>query len=420
MTAAQPGSIAPTLHHRLRRMTGRDPLQPHRAATPLELLFDLTFVVAFGQAADQLAHYVAEGHLLVGLSGFGFAMLAVIWAWINFSWFASAYDTDDWVFRLLTMVQMVGVLVVALGIPPLFVSIDEGAPLDNGVILAGYVVMRIAIVAQWLRAAAQDPRRRRVNLAYAVVIFVAQTAWVAFYFLRLESPWAFVPVLVVAIVLDFGGPVVMTDRRFGGTPWNADHIAERYGLLVIIALGESIFGTIASVSAIVQEEAWSTEAVLIVVAGTGLTFGMWWSYFILPSATVLAVRRERATVWNYSHIVVFSSIAATGAGLHVAASVIEHHAVVGEVAAIYAVVVPVSVFLLAVFALYSYLVRAVDSFHFALVAGVLATLVASVLLVVSGVSIGVGLLVVMAAPIVVVVGYELLGYRHEAEVLARL
>ena len=92
------------------------PHEAHRAATPLELLFDLTFVVAFGIAADELAHYVAEDHVSAGLVGFAFATFSIIWAWINFSWFASAYDTDDWVFRLLTMVQMVGVLILALGI----------------------------------------------------------------------------------------------------------------------------------------------------------------------------------------------------------------------------------------------------------------------------------------------------------------
>ena len=82
--------------HRRRRMTGRDPHEEHRSATPLELLYDLTFVVAFGIAADELAHFLADGHLLSGVCGFSFATFAVAWAWINYSWFASAYDTDDW------------------------------------------------------------------------------------------------------------------------------------------------------------------------------------------------------------------------------------------------------------------------------------------------------------------------------------
>ena len=112
-------------------MSGRDPHERGRAATPLELLFDLAFVIAFGTAADELAHLLADDHVIEGLLGFCFATFAVSWAWINFSWFASAYDTDDWVYRLTTMVQMVGVLVLALGLHDMFASLKEGEHLDN-------------------------------------------------------------------------------------------------------------------------------------------------------------------------------------------------------------------------------------------------------------------------------------------------
>src|ERR687896_1059155 len=111
-----PPMTRPFAHRRV-RMGGRDPAESHRTATPLELLFDLTFVVAFGIAADELAHYLVEDHIGTSLLGFSFVTFGISWAWINFSWFASAYDTDDWLFRILTLIQMVGVLVFALGIP---------------------------------------------------------------------------------------------------------------------------------------------------------------------------------------------------------------------------------------------------------------------------------------------------------------
>jgi low temperature requirement protein LtrA len=111
--------------HRRRPLSGRDPNEARRTATPLELLYDLTFVVAFGTAADQLAHYLAEGHLGPAIGGFCLAVFAVSFAWMNYSWFASAYDNDDWVFRVATMVQMVGVIVLSLGIPEMFASIDR-------------------------------------------------------------------------------------------------------------------------------------------------------------------------------------------------------------------------------------------------------------------------------------------------------
>src|SRR6478735_4519133 len=128
-----------TLHHHARRMGGRDPHEEHRVATPLELLFDLTFVIAFGLAASQFAHALAQAHYFAALVGFGFACFAICWAWINFSWFASAYDTDDWIFRLVTMVQMIGVIVLAIGLPRMFASLEHSEHLDTSIMLRGYV-----------------------------------------------------------------------------------------------------------------------------------------------------------------------------------------------------------------------------------------------------------------------------------------
>src|SRR6266851_8034481 len=83
------------IRHDSRRMRGRDPRETHRTATPLELLFDLTFATSFGLAASEVAPVLAGGHLIAGLVGFGFASFAICWAWINFSWFSSAYSGVD-------------------------------------------------------------------------------------------------------------------------------------------------------------------------------------------------------------------------------------------------------------------------------------------------------------------------------------
>jgi len=240
-------SEAGTLAHRLRRMSGRDPDEHGRASTPLELLFDLTFVVAVGQAANLFAHSVFEGHTWTGLIAFSIGVFAIIWAWINFSWFASAFDTDDWVFRVVTMVQMVGVCIVALGLPALFHSIDEGGHVDNRVLVFGYVIMRLAMVSQWLRAARQAPERRVSCLAYARWVTAAQVGWVALALLN----WSLLPTLVAIVVLNLieaYGPWRAEHLEGGGTPWHAHHIAERYALFAIIALGEGVVGTVAALS----------------------------------------------------------------------------------------------------------------------------------------------------------------------------
>src|SRR5437773_697851 len=217
-----------TLHHHTRRMRGRDPNQLHRVATPLELLFDLTFVIAFGLAASQFAHAQAEGHYATALIGFGFASFAICWAWINFSWFSSAYDTDDWIFRVVTMVQMIGVLILATGLPRMFASTEHGEHIDNSVMVLGYVVMRLALVLQWLRAATQDPARRRACLTYATAIAVAQIGWVAQLALGLPTAATLVASGVL-LLIELLGPV-LGERKDGGTPWHAHHIVERHAL----------------------------------------------------------------------------------------------------------------------------------------------------------------------------------------------
>jgi low temperature requirement protein LtrA len=402
-------------------MGGRDPAESHRAATPLELLFDLTFVVAFGMAADELAHYLVEDHVRAGLLGFALATFSITWAWINFSWFASAYDTDDWVFRLATMVQMVGVIVLALGLPDMFASIDEGETVDNRVMVAGYIVMRVALLFQWLRAARQDPDRRSACLTYATAISVAQAGWVVLLIAEMSVAATFVCAGLLVLV-EFAGPWIAETRK-GGTPWHAHHIVERYGLLVIIALGEGVVGTIASLSAVVGPEGpgWSLDAAVVAVAGTALTFGMWWIYFILPAGPVLhAYRLARSFGWGYGQIPVIGAVVATGAGLHVAAYYLEEASVLGAHATVLCVVVPVAVYVLGIFAVYAFLTRSLDPLHLWLLAGSAVLLAAPLPLAGAGVSMPWCLIVLSLSPWVTVIGYELRGHRHNAEVIAAL
>ena len=218
------------------------------------------------------------------MTGFAFAALAVSWAWLNYSWFASAYDSDDWVFRLATMVQMVGVIVLALGLEQAFASIDHGTTLDNGVMVAGYVVMRISILSLWWQVSRHDPPRRPAAHIYMATLGISQIGWVALAFAGAPDPHHVRRARAAATSSSFAGPVLA--ERTAPTPWHPHHIAERYGLLVIITLGEGIIGTVASLNAVVHgAHGWTVDAALVAVAGVGLTFGSWWMYFALPWAT---------------------------------------------------------------------------------------------------------------------------------------
>jgi low temperature requirement protein LtrA len=267
------------------------------------------------------------------------------------------------------------------------------------------------MVFLWLRAARQDPPRRRACQTYALTIGVAQVGWVLLLILAQSTVGEFFARGSVLFLIEMAGPVI-AERGKGGTPWHAHHLAERYALLTIITLGEGVIGTVASLGAVVESQGWSLDAALVAVAGTGLTFGLWWMYVTVPSAEVLHAHRERVFPWSYGHILIFGSIAATGAGLHVAAAFIGDDAHIGATATVLTVAVPVAAFVLALFALYTFLVHAVDPFHITLLAGSAAVLVLPVLLATMGAPMAVCLVVLMLAPLVTVIGYETLGHRH--------
>ena len=409
--------------HRRRRFTGRDPSERDRASTPLELLYDLTIVVAYGTAADQLAVYVSEGRAATGIVGFVLAAFAVSWAWLNYWWFASAYDTDDWYFRLATMVQMIGVIVLSLGLAQMFASLEHGHSLDIGVMVGGYVVMRIGLVALWAQVARQDPERAPAARSYIITVSIAQVGWVA---LAVVGPSVAVAVVVFVVLTGFEllGPYLA--ERKAPTPWNPSHIVERYGLLVIITLGEVIIGTVAALNALVHGEAgWSVDAGLLVFAGVGLTLGCWWMYFSVPWVEPVVRHRQRGSMFGpflfgYGHLVIFAALAAIGAGLHVAAISLEHDAEIGAPATVLSVAIPIAIYVGVFYALYSLLMHQRDRFHIGLLAGTAAVLVLSVVLAAVGVSVAVCLVVMVLAPATTVVGYEIIGHRHITEALERL
>jgi low temperature requirement protein LtrA len=404
--------------HRRRRFTGRDPDEEHRVATPLELLYDLTIVVAFGTAGDQFAHFVADDHIAAGVGGFVFSAFAVSWAWLSYTWFASAYDTDDWVFRLATMVQMVGVIVVSLGLPALFESIDHADTLELGVVVAGYVIMRVALLFLWWQVSRHDPQHRSTARSYITWVGIAQIGWIALAIAGLPIATT-VAIYLVLIALELTGPWLAEHK--GGTPWHPHHIAERYGLLVIITLGEVILGTVVALNAVVHGEAgWTVDAAALAVAGVGLAFGCWWMYFALPWAEPLVRHRERGWRFGYGHLIMFASLAGMGGGLHVAAYGLEGEAHISSTAIVLSVAIPVAIYVTTLYGLYSLLMREWDPFHVGLLAGTALVLLLTVLLATAGASVTVCLLVLMLAPIVTVVGYETLGHRHVADALERL
>jgi low temperature requirement protein LtrA len=224
-------------------------------------------------------------------------------------------------------------------------------------------------------------------------------------------------VVAVLIGVETLGPV-LAERKVR-TPWHAHHIVERYSLLTIIALGEGVVGTVASLTAVVSAKGWTFDAAFVVVAGIGLTFGMWWAYFVVPQAELLRAHRERSFWFGYLPIVMFGAIVGTGAGLHAAAFYIEHDSELGSTETVLAVALPVGLYIASLYLLYVVIVRAVDPFHMLLLVLTAVVPALAVWLAAAGYSMANCLLVVTLAPMVTVVGYELVGHRHAADAVAR-
>jgi len=321
-------------------MNPRSPHEAHRSATPLELFFDLVFVVAIAQAAAELHHAVSEAHAAQGLMGYLMVFFAIWWAWMNFTWFASAYDCDDVPYRLLVFVQIAGALLIAAGVPQMF---EMRAP--NLAIVSGYVVMRMALVPQWLRAAASDPPRRTTARRYAAGITTLQVAWAG----MLLVPGFWVPGFLTLAALELMVPVWA--EWAGQTTWHPHHIAERYGLLTLIVLGESILSANTAIQSSLASGETLSGLVPIIIGGLLIVFSMWWVYFDRPVHDLLTSFRK-AIVWGYGHYVVFGAAAAVGAGLGVAVDEAAHHAKVTSVGAGAAVAIPVAAYLLSLWLLH--------------------------------------------------------------------
>jgi low temperature requirement protein LtrA len=205
--------------------------------------------------------------------------------------------------------------------------------------------MRLALVALWLRAAAEDPAGRSTAIRFAVGVAVIQAGWVLR--LAMEPPVAYVAIPILLAGEHF---VPWWAERSGRpTPWHAGRIAERYGLFTIIVLGVCILATTTAIQLALADRGFSASVFGVAVGGLVLVFTAWWAYF--KHSAHLAERRGSAVYafsWGYGHFVVFAAAAALGAGLQVAADATHSQIALPPVAAALTVAVPVAVYVGAV------------------------------------------------------------------------
>jgi low temperature requirement protein LtrA len=250
---------------RTRRLTAV--LRSEERVTPLELFFDLVFVLALTQCTALMA----ENPTWTGL-GQGLLVLGVLWwSWVGYAWLTSVVDPEEGVVRFAIFAAMAALLVAALCVPEAF---D-----DRGLLFAcAYAVVRIGQIALFVVASRDDPALRRsidglaVSTAIGVGLLVAASLTDG----ALQGAfWA------VALLLDMGGPFL-----FGSEGWKLapGHFAERHGLIIIIALGESIVAI-----GVAAEFGVDAGVVAAAVVGTALAAALWWLYFDIVA--IVAARR---------------------------------------------------------------------------------------------------------------------------------
>lgn len=284
----------------------RAPSEAHRSASPLELLFDLAAVVAIGAAAQELAVLIADGRTIDGLPGFGLSFFMVWWAWMNYTWFASAYDDGSTTFRALSMALMFGALMLAAGVGAIF------AREPIWLALLGFVVMRLGIVALWLGAARGDPTRRVTALLYAGGIGAMQLFWVGLIALVSPEAWLYLPLFALGACGELAVPAFAERAR--ATPWHRKHIVSRYGRLNLIVLGQAFLAVVTAIEltpgSVFPEGKGLLQALLFAVIAFSL-----WSLYFSGEGHLQSGSLRHALLWGYGHIVVFGAGAAVGAGM---------------------------------------------------------------------------------------------------------
>jgi low temperature requirement protein LtrA len=248
----------------VRRLVVRPTDDSHRVTT-LELFFDLVFVFAL----TQVTALMADDPTVRGL-GRGLVLLALLWfGWSSYAWLGNQARADEGLLRVAMLAAMGAMFVVALAIPESYED-KPGGLFAPFVLAACYATVRIAHLVVYLVAAGDDRPLRRQLLIQAVPTTVALLLLVAGG--AAGPPWQSA-LWVLALVVDYVG--VFAGGTQGWRVYSAPHFAERHGLIIIVALGESVV----AVGAAIAAEPVTAAVVFAALLGLGVSVALWWVYF---------------------------------------------------------------------------------------------------------------------------------------------
>ena len=276
----------------------------HRV-TPLELFFDLVFVFAFTQVTSLLVDDPTWGGVLRGM----LVLAALWWAWSGYAWLTSTIDVDEGGVRLAMLASMAAMFGVALAVP--------GAFGDDGVMFGvAYLLVRVLHLALYAIVSRDDPDLRSALGRLVPTELLGASLLLVAGFLEGDGR---IGVWVLALAVDYFGPAVRGLRGWWIAP---EHFAERHGLFILIALGESIvaIGVGAGLELV--------PGVMVAAAlGIGVVFALWWLYFDVAAIFTRARLRQASGVeqarlalqsYSYLHLPMVAGIVLFALGLEAA------------------------------------------------------------------------------------------------------
>jgi low temperature requirement protein LtrA len=292
----------------------REPeLDAEHQVTPIELFFDLTFVFAM----TQVTVFVSDDPTWSGVFRGMLVLAAIWWAWSTYAWLTSATDVDEGGVRLLMLAAMGAMFGVALAVP--------GAFGDDAVLFGvAYLFVRLLHLVLSATVVRDDPTRRGALLRFVPTATLGASLLVVAGFL---DGTARIAVWLVALTIDYFGPVIVGV----GSGWRVapEHFAERHGLIILIALGESII-------AIGLGAGFELDTGVIVAAALGIVVvsALWWLYFDVASiiarsrlvqASGLDLHRLALHAYSYLHLPMIAGIVLFALGLKTTVSHVGEH-----------------------------------------------------------------------------------------------
>ena len=253
--AAAPGGDAPGSEAQV--------AESPRTVTSLELFFDLVFVFALTEVTTLLAQEISVANYVRGIS----VLIAVWWAWAGFSWLTNARNAETEWRRLAIVCTMAAMLIVAIAIPQAYGD-------DAMVFAIAYGVVTVLYMVTYVLSVRDDPEMLRAVRRFGVGLFPTP---ILFIVAAAVGPGALrTALIIIGLVIAYAAPYVA-----GVDGWSVEpaHFSERYGLIIIIALGESMV----SIGIGAAEERIGWQLVIGVVLGVFILAAMWWMYFDVVS-----------------------------------------------------------------------------------------------------------------------------------------